>query len=122
MSKNLKIYLLIEYFTLMVCFILLLIFYLTKFSKYFDFFFLMLLHSICLILSITLFIDFKNKTFIRNDIKLDLAIILASIIVAYLFFYFSSYLFFLASMITLFLTLITLLYISLKMFKGVANE
>ncbi len=122
MSKNLKIYLLIEYFTLMVCFILLLIFYLTKFSKYFDFFFLMLLHSICLILSITLFIDFKNKTFIRNDIKLDLAIILASIIVAYLFFYFSSYLFFLASMITLFLTLITLLYISIKMFKGVANE
>jgi hypothetical protein len=121
MSKNLKIYLSIEYFTLMICFILLLIFYLTKFSEYFDFFFLMLLHSICLILSITLIIDFKNKTFIRNNIKLDLAIILASIIVAYLFFYFSSYLFFLASMITLFLTIITLLYISIKMFR-VANE
>ena len=122
MNKNLKMYLLIEYFTLMICFILLLIFYLTKFSNYFDFFFLMLLHSICLTLSIALFIDFKNKTFIRNNIKLDLAIILASLIMAYLFFYFSSYLFFLASMITLFLTLITLSYISIKMFKGVAND
>ena len=117
MSKNLKIYLLIEYSILMVCFIILIIFYTTKFSNYFNFFFLMFFHSICLTLSITLFIDFKNKTFIQNNIKLDLAIILASIAVAFLFFYFSSYLFFLVSMLTLFLTFITLLYISTKMFK-----
>jgi len=122
MSKNLKIYLFLGYMTLMICFIILLIFYTTKFSNYFNFFFLILLHSICLTLSITLFVDFKNKSFILNDIKLDLAIVLASTTVAYLFFYFISYIFFLASIITLFLTFITLLYLSAKMFRRGSNE